>query len=219
MSTFNEIATTSRRKKKGDELWLLSYADLVTNLMAVFIMMLAISSVDMSRFEAISSRVTSQPQKNTLEELKKQLDSEIRKRNLQTRVMTSLGLSGLNVEFLSGVLFASASADLTDKAILDATPILEILSKTDKKYSMAFEGHTDDVPIGRSAKFRDNWDLSSSRGVALLSHMARLGVPESRMSVAGYAHTRPKEPYQGKTGAALEAARTSNRRVVIRVFQ
>ena len=219
MSTFNEVLPVQRKGKKKDELWLISYADLVTNLMAVFIMMLAISSVDMSKFEAISSRVSTKPQKNTLEELTKQLDAEIIKRSLQKRVMTSLGLSGLNVEFLSGVLFASASADLGANALLDAKPILEILSKTDRKYSLAFEGHTDDVPVGKSSKFRDNWDLSSARGVALLVEMSHMGVPEGRMSVAGYAHTRPKQTFVGKIGAELESARTANRRVVIRVFQ
>jgi chemotaxis protein MotB len=117
------------------------------------------------------------------------------------------------------VLFASASANLGEKALKDASPILNILSKTDKKYSLAFEGHTDDMPMGKNSLFRDNWDLSSARGVALLSQMARMGVPEERMSVAGYAHTRPKQPYVGKTGTELETARTSNRRVVIRVFQ
>lgn len=219
MSAFDEIQPIGRKARKKDELWLISYADLVTNLMAVFIMMLAISSVDMSKFEAISSGMTQKPQKNTLEQLKKQIDNEIVKRQLQKRVSTSLGLSGLNVEFLNGVIFASASANLSPTAVSEAMPILEILKNTDPKYSLAFEGHTDDMPLGKNAQYRDNWDLSSARGVALLSQMALMGVPEKRMSVSGYAHTRPKVPYVEKVGEALEHSRAANRRVVIRVFQ
>jgi chemotaxis protein MotB len=219
MSAFDEIQPIGRKARKKDELWLISYADLVTNLMAVFIMMLAISSVDMSKFEAISSGITQKAQKNTLEQLKKQVDAEVTKRHLQKRVSTSLGLSGLHVEFLNGVLFASAKAELSPAALQEAMPILDILKATDSKYSLAFEGHTDDMPLGKSALFRDNWDLSSARGVALLSQMARMGVPENRMIVSGYAHTRPKVPYVGKVGEQLEQARAANRRVIIRVFQ
>jgi chemotaxis protein MotB len=75
------------------------------------------------------------------------------------------------------------------------------------------------MPLGKNSVYRDNWDLSSARGVALLSQMALMGVPEKRMSVSGYAHTRPKVPYVGKVGDALEQSRAANRRVVIRVFQ
>jgi chemotaxis protein MotB len=219
MGHFDEVTIVPARKSKKDELWLMSYADLVTNLMAIFIMMLAISKVDMQKFEAISSNMAQIQQENTLDQLKQQLDAEIKKRNLASKVNTSLDLNGLNVEFLTGVLFDSGRATLSEKSSLEARPIMEILSKTDKKYKLSFEGHTDDLPFRKNSEFRDNWDLSSARGSALLTEMKNLGLPEDRMNVGGYAHTRPKVDIKGKTGEALEAARAANRRVVIRVFQ
>jgi len=218
MSFYESIISVSKKKPK-EELWLLSYADLVTNLMAIFIMMLAISKVDYQKFDNISSKITQRNNENSLDELQKKLNAEIKAFKLEDKITTELGITGLNVEFLSGVLFNSASADLSDKAWDSAKAIVEILSKTDKKYLINFEGHTDDVPMKKNTKYRDNWDLSAARGTSLLEKMKQLGVEENRMGVAGYAHTRPKIIIENKKDKELEEARTANRRVVIRVYQ
>lgn len=222
MSTFEQIGTHKKAKGK-EELWLLSYADLVTNLMAIFIMMFALSNVDRAKFDTVVSQIgkskTPKIRTDTLDDLQKKIQAEIKKRKLENLVTTSLTMSGLNVEFLNGVMFRSASSDLSPFALNEAAPILKLLAKSDAKYFLSLEGHTDDVPLKHSRRFRDNWDLSSARGVALLNKMKDLGSSEMRLSVAGYADTHPKIPVDGKSGAELEKARAANRRVVIRVFQ
>ena len=214
MSTFDTIQPAKRKKEKS-ELWLLSYADLVTNLMALFIMMIAMSKVDNSKFDAIASELSDR-KKDDLDTLKKKLDAQITEQEIEDQVTTSLGMNGLVIEFLGGVLFESASSKLSDFAEDEAKPLLQILTSLDKKYSLAFEGHTDDVPIKKGA-FKDNWALSSARGVAVLQLMTGLGIPPSQMSVAGYADTRPKVDIKGKSGKQLEQARSQNRRVAIRI--
>ncbi len=218
MSGFFETVKVQKKKKAGEPLWLLAYVDLTTNLMALFILMLAMSKVDTNKFDAVSKQVTRQ-RTDSLDELQKRLDAEIKKRNLDKLIVTNLGMFGLNVEFLNGVMFNSASANLSPFALNEAKPLLDILSKVDKKYLLSLEGHTDDVPLSKKGKFRDNWSLSSARGVALLDKMRELGVPDLRMNISGFADTRPKIATVGKTGKDLEAARASNRRVVIRVYQ
>lgn len=208
------ISASSRIKKRQKEsLWLISYADLTTNMMALFILMLSMSQVSAQKFDAVSKVITRQ-RTDSLDELKKQIDSEINLKGLQKNVVTELGMSGLMVEFLGGVLFEQGSDELSDFATKEATPILQILQKTDRKYFLSFEGHTDDVGADDV-----NWALSSARGVALLNQMRELNVSQERMSVAGFGSTRPRIPVAGKTGTALEQARAANRRVVIRVFQ
>jgi chemotaxis protein MotB len=206
-------AASSRKKKQRESLWLISYADLTTILVAFFVLMLSMSQVSKQKFDAFSQPLTRQ-RTDTLDELKKQIDSEIHNGGLQDTVVTEIGMSGLMVEFLGGVLFETGSDELSDFAADEAMPILEILKKTDRKYYLSFEGHTDDV--GSDAL---NWALSSARGVALLNKMRDLEVPQERMSVAGFGSSRPKVPVAGKTGIELENARAANRRVVIRVFQ
>lgn len=213
-SIFEQVQGGRRRgKKSGESLWLMSYADLTTNLMALFVMMLAMSQTNVQKFDALSKVVTKQ-RTDSLDELKKQIDAEVRKKNLEKSVTTDLGMSGLMVEFLGGVLFEQGSDKLSAFAAKEALPILQILQRTDVKYKLSFEGHTDDVGSEDL-----NWALSSARGVALLNRMRELKVPQERMSIAGFGSTRPKVSIAGKTGTELEKARSSNRRVVIRVFQ
>ncbi|NBW81199.1 hypothetical protein EBR21_05540 [bacterium] len=208
------VSAASRSKKKAKEsLWLMSYADLTTNMMALFVLMLSMSQVNTQKFDAVSKVITRQ-RTDSLDELKKQIDFEIKNRGLHKSVVTELGMSGLMVEFLGGVLFEQGSDKLSSFAAKEAAPILEILKKTDPKYYLSFEGHTDDVGSENL-----NWALSSARGVALLNKMRELNVSQERMSVAGFGASRPKVPVAGKAGAVLEQARAANRRVVIRVYQ
>lgn len=214
-SIFESINVGPRhsRRKKSESLWLTSYADLTTNLMALFVLMLSMSQVSAQKFDAVAKVVTRQ-RTDSLDELKKQIDAQIAERGLTASVSTDLGMSGLMVEFVGGVLFEQGSERLSPFAANEAAPILQILQKTDSKYLLSFEGHTDDVGSDEL-----NWALSSARGVALLNKMRELNVPQERMSVAGFGSTKPKVSVTGKTGAELEKARSMNRRVVIRVFQ
>jgi chemotaxis protein MotB len=71
------------------------------------------------------------------------------------------------------------------------------------------EGHTDAVPI-HNARYRSNWELSAARGVTMLELLtSRYNVPESRLSVGGYAETIPIASNQTPEG------RAQNRRVDI----
>jgi chemotaxis protein MotB len=214
-SIFKNIAQGRRkaRKSNGEVVWLTSYADLTTNLMALFVLMLSISQISAQKFEVVAQAV-SKPRLDTLAELKKVIDNQIVLIGLENQVSTELGHSGLSVEFTSGLLFEQGKETLTNESLEEALPILKIIQATDRKYMLSFEGHTDDV--GSDA---GNWVLSSARGVALLNNMRELGVPADRMSVAGFGSTRPKVQVQGKDGSELEAARAANRRVVIRVYQ
>jgi len=214
-SIFETILRPQRRsrKKTGDSPWITSYADLTTNLMALFVLMLAMSQVNVQKFDAVSQVVTRQ-RTDSLDELKKQIDAQIATRGLSGSVSTELGMSGLMVEFLGSVLFEQGSDKLSAFAAREAVPILQILQNTDSKYLLSFEGHTDDV-----GKDDLNWALSSARGVSLLNRMRALNVSQERMSVAGFGSTRPKVSTEGKSGEELEKARSLNRRVVIRVYQ
>jgi chemotaxis protein MotB len=90
------------------------------------------------------------------------------------------------------------------------------IARAPGKYRLVFEGHTDDVPV-RGGPFQSNWDLSAARGISLLESFKKRGIEEDRMSVLAFAHTRPKVPFEGLKGKALQKARAANRRVVIRI--
>lgn len=216
---FEQVASVRRGKKKGGgEAWLMSYSDLVTNLMAIFVLLFSMSTLDKAKFDTVSSAVTSR-QTDNLAQLKQRIDNEIRLRKLEDEVRTDLGFEGLRVIFQGSSMFESASSELIPESIKKVDPILTLVGTMDKIYQVSLEGHTDDVPLGKTSKYTDNWALSSARGVALLGILRTKGLPLERMNVGGYADTRPVQPVQNLQGEALKKARSLNRRVVVRIFQ
>ena len=75
----------------------------------------------------------------------------------------------------------------------DVIPILDVVADELAKMHRPFriEGHTDDMPV-LGTRFRDNWDLSSSRAASVTSYIERVHrVPGNLLSAAGYGDSRP----------------------------
>jgi chemotaxis protein MotB len=76
------------------------------------------------------------------------------------------------------------------------------------------QGHTDNIPISRSERYRSNWDLSSSRAVSVAEVLLKNGdIKPTRFQVAGLADTQPL------VDNSTRANRARNRRVEIIIRQ
>ncbi|MCA9531866.1 MAG: OmpA family protein [Myxococcales bacterium] len=111
------------------------------------------------------------------------------------------------VELPSGVLFASGSAEVKSSG---QTTLAEVASVLKDIPSRDFQvaGHTDDVPI-HTARFRNNWDLSTARAVNVVLFLIDHGLAANRLSAAGYADTQPVASNETADG------RAHNRRIEI----
>ncbi len=104
--------------------------------------------------------------------------------------------------------FRSGSADLQQG-------FMQVLGQVGKTIAQSpgrifIEGHTDNVPVVFNERFRSNWDLSAARSGAVADYMAAsAGVPANRMSVSGFADTRPLDSNDSATG------RGRNRRIEV----
>nr|MBC8191212.1 OmpA family protein [FCB group bacterium] len=68
---------------------------------------------------------------------------------------------------------------------------LEASGKT-VKINVRIEGHSDAVPLGRSSRFRDNWDLSTARAHQVAQFLiGETSIPESYFSISGYGPFHP----------------------------
>ena len=86
--------------------------------------------------------------------------------------------------------------------------IREILSQY-PEYNIIIEGHTDDVPIS-TKQFRNNWQLSTERALAVLEYILEdKSLKPERFSATGCGEFRPIVPNDSKENRAL------NRRVDI----
>jgi chemotaxis protein MotB len=71
-------------------------------------------------------------------------------------------------------------------------------------------GHTDNIPIAFSERFDSNWDLSAARAAAVADFFfANNDITSERVSVFGYADTKPVADNDSATG------RAENRRIEI----
>jgi chemotaxis protein MotB len=113
----------------------------------------------------------------------------------------------------SDVVFDSGNAELKPQAEQVLADLAEVLQSPDaREMRVMIVGHTDNQKIaGKEARQRygDNWNLSTSRALAVTKYLNKSGVAEQRMGVAGYGGQQPIAP---NTSAA---DRRRNRRVEI----
>jgi chemotaxis protein MotB len=126
------------------------------------------------------------------------------------RVRTHLESRGLVISLGENGIFDSGSDQIKSegKILLDtlATSLVALGNQ------MRIEGHTDNVPI-RTSRFPSNWELSTARATAVISHLiANFGMQPEMVSAAGYAEYRPCSPNDTEEG------RARNRRVDIVVL-
>jgi chemotaxis protein MotB len=233
-----------RRRRKDEkhenlERWLLTYADMITLLMAFFIMMYSMSVLNLQKFREVAFSIRSGfggaleggsygrvPQgKPTIREpirsevptgrlpdVAEELERNIRQRHLQQQVHTRVEERGLVVSLVSDyVLFDIGSAEIRP----GARPLLDIIAKIIEQVPNAItvEGHTCSLPI-HTARFPSNWELSTQRATAVVRYlMDRHGIPAGRLAAAGYADSKPL------VANDTDANRRRNRRVDIVILK
>jgi chemotaxis protein MotB len=201
-----------------DESWLLPYVDVISLLLAFLILALAMSKVDLHRFQRMSAALNSKSPPPSLDALKEKIDQMIASKGLTGQIKTAIDDEGLRMELTNALLFESGQADVTSAGRGAIDRVVKLLPTIDDRYQIAIEGHTDDVPI-HTARFDSNWDLSSGRAINVLKLFTAAGVAPQRLSAQGYADTRPASPLgaAGTDTASQSRARSENRRVVIRI--
>lgn len=222
-----QIYNKRKLKKKSDTLWLTTFADLSFILMSFFALLFSFSTLDKQKFEnvkegmlakspiEIKNKSIVEKKKNNLKTISQELQKQIDINKIDATVI--FDAEGVRIELNDKLFFASGSAEISYQYKEITNKVLQIVAQSPKHYHIILEGHTDDVPLGTKAKYSSNWDLSAARAISMLKELKQFGVSEHRMAIAAYAHTKPRVPYQNKTGKELEQARNANRRVVIKI--
>ena len=201
---------------EDDTSWLLPYVDVVSLLLAFLILALAMSKVNLHRFELVSAALNHRSPPPSLDALKEKIDQMIASKGLTGKIKTAVDDEGLRMELANALLFDSGQADITPAGRTAIDRVVTLVPTIDARYQIAIEGHTDDVPI-HTARFDSNWDLSSARAISVLKSFTAAGIAPQRLSAQGYADTRPATQVAAGDAATQTRARSENRRVVIRV--
>ena len=118
--------------------------------------------------------------------------------------------------FNGDLLFPSGSDVMRTEGSALLSEFAGIMNDPDaKQFHILVVGHTDDQDVvkpGTRAQHETNWELSAHRATAVVRHLAKIGLSEPRMGVAGYSKFQPV------TANANDTARQENRRVEIYIL-
>lgn len=205
-----------------EEDWLMSYADMVTLLMAFFLAMLSVSHVDPVLFEQMKKGLRSdigkdKDVKTPLGEIKHDLDSLLSGERARGEVNIDLGREGIVLEFSSSAVFDPGKADVGPAARANMDKVAEAIKNIEYyKFAVDIEGHTDNIPI-KTLQFPSNWELSVMRATNIVKYLIGKGIPSERLKAAGYADTKPKTPNVDGEGKPIPANQAKNRRIVLKI--
>jgi chemotaxis protein MotB len=209
------------RRSPPTDLWLISYSDMLTLLLAFFVLLLSVAKVGKRDFERLSAAIRKQPlTEDQLNKLSDQLAEWVKREHLQDRIVTSRDADGLRVQFANTVLFDSGRAGINPAGVVVMDKFIVMFRGIDKTYHVTVEGYSDDVPIN-NPQFRSNWALSSARAVEVLQRFVDNGIAKERLNVQAFADTRPVDatpPVGLSVTEQTSFIRSLNRRVIVRVF-
>lgn len=227
-----------RRRQEGAPRWMVTFADLMALLFALFVLLLSFADMDPDTFRRNAGPISQsfgfgdrgipltenrqfgeqqdQPGRGVDFAASTGRALETFRWNLRRAISEELASGHITLhEDGSRVTlrFPSQSAFELGSAELSAGAIPS-LSKIARVLAASegtifISGHTDDHPIS-SSRFRSNWDLSSARAVSVLHHLMEVGNLEShRLTAQGFAESRPLVANDSPGG------RRMNRRVEI----
>ena len=207
-----------RRKRQeehgGSERWQVSYSDFVTLLFAFFVVMYAVSQSGPAKARELADSMKHAFQEedqagavNLSAGLMPSLRAKLRDEIGSGELHVARDARGIVISLSEGAFFPSGLAAVYPSAWGSIAKIAAVLR--DVPYPIRLEGHTDSIPIHNS-RFRNNFELSSARGIAVLELLgAQNGIPLNRLTVAGLANNFPL------AGNDTEEGRARNRRVDI----
>src|SRR5437763_4697293 len=126
-----------------DELWLVSYADLLTLLIGFFVLIIASVPLRQAVFEHIAASIAG-VQKAPLENLRDRVEDLVaRTPALRDRVVARADAEGLGIELKDALLFDSGSADVRAEGRHAIAEVAQLLASLPHR-PVVSAGHTDE---------------------------------------------------------------------------
>ncbi len=230
-------AESSLHKKKNAEKletagmmrWLLTYADMITLMLALFIILFAMSTISKVKVQQFAKQVSggfdnpwsiNQPPNggangqqsfqasSSIPAIQKELEKYVKENHLQNQVLVHNEARGLVITLLSDKsYYDSGSAVMRPQTLKVLHGIGPIIKRSNDE--VVVEGNTDNVPIS-TAQFPTNWELSAARAVGV----ARYLVEDGRLNPT-HIEAVANGQYHPRNDNSTPQKRQQNRRVDI----
>ncbi|MCX7736359.1 MAG: OmpA family protein [Candidatus Kapabacteria bacterium] len=196
--------------------YLITYADLITLLLGLFVILYMSSKVDEEKFKELSNAfseyfqpekiadggagvfkgipngipepIMPYPSKKSLEQIQVETERSLKKYVESGLMSVTRTGNGLTLTLSEKLLFKSGKAEVEPEGMNVIDTLAQILRGIDKQISI--DGHTDSDPI-RSFRYESNWHLSVARAVNVGYLLVEKGLPENNLMLRGFGAQRP----------------------------
>jgi len=215
------------RKINTDDLWIVPYADFMSVLMVLFLIMFvfAYSSKHDKHYNevmiAIQTEMGGKVSKDVLDQMQDtaktqqtvlKFDEMLENQNLTKYVSVSYDTEQIKIVMKNPILFDIGQVELRKESETVLHEMAPILSNTEN--DIIIEGHTDNVPVKGVGKFKSNWEISQSRAIEVIRYFINTeGLPAGKFAAAGYGEFRPVFPND------TPEHRGQNRRIEINILR
>ena len=199
----------------GGMRWLLTYSDMITLLLAFFIILYALSSIQKQRYEALVQALKAAFNGHQItvtkvhkykrapeplhteaathtgspeQKLYRELKAVIAQDHQQNEIVISQLPYGVDLVFLNGILFQEGRATLDAQAQQPLHDIGQVIRSVPN--DLIIQGYTDDLPID-TPTYHSNWDLSAMRAARVADYWMGIGVSPTRMMLEGFGQWSP----------------------------
>ena len=218
--------------------YLITYSDLITLLLGLFVILYAASQVDEGKYKQFADAFTQYfkpaavqgaypkkglfnnpknsipepifPHENnkSIDSIKKETEKSLSNYIQSGQLTVKSTENGLIVTLPEKLLFPSGSADIQTEGKIVLDTLAGILSGINKMITI--DGHTDSKPI-RTFRFESNWHLSVARALNVGYLLITKGLPEENVIIRGFGAQQPIAENSSNDG------RARNRRVDITI--
>jgi chemotaxis protein MotB len=215
---FNRKLSEEEESKISKDRYLITYADLITLLLGLFVILYAASQVDEERFKELSNAFSDyfkstkeQPiqghggvlsghrnaipepiMPNTppksLDEVAKQAEESLGMYLEKGLISIRSSQNELVLALPEQLMFKSGKADVEPQGLPVLDTIANIISNVD--FQITVDGHTDDVPI-RTFRYESNWHLSVARAMNVAYKLISRGIKQENLIVRGFGEQMP----------------------------
>jgi chemotaxis protein MotB len=223
----NKILDLGGDNDGGSELWLVSYADLMTLIACFFIMMMVFANFEEAGVVRKVKQISEHFKRDTVDQERtkvEDLEIEIKKmvttdQKIQESTGVEMKKDFLQISFKGNLLFESGRVTLKKEALVLVDSIIAMIKRKDPRFRIIVEGHTDNSKVTKKSKYRSNWELSSARAATVIHRFEKMNFNNKNLVSIGYADTRPVVPNQDNNLKNIKENQDINRRVVIKVLE
>ncbi|MDQ7038497.1 MAG: flagellar motor protein MotB [Aquificota bacterium] len=197
------MAFRKKEECKRPPAWLTSFSDLMSLLLTFFILIYAMSSLDIAQLEKFISYFQPErkfylkktsilepinpPPKEVALKIKRRIQKVLPPWAFQIVVTSDF----VKLRLFDKIFFEDGTYRLTPKARKTLEEIVEVLKKLPENVQIRVEGHVSEIVEIKDPYVRDRWELSLRRATEVVRFLQGLGVDPGRMAAAGYGDTRP----------------------------